>query len=96
MGTKIYVNSIHGNIYGTPFIDVRVDFNSWIPEKIDKPVSEKIINFYLDKFKHNNEFHDKVNLRYSLRLYNLSTEKRLKKQLKIFLTKKRNKFLLII
>ena len=54
--------------YGTPFIDVRVDFNSWIPEKIDKPVSEKIINFYLDKFKHNNEFHDKVEFEILLRL----------------------------
>ena len=57
--------------YGTPFIDVRVDFNSWIPEKIDKPVSEKIINFYLDKFKHNNEFHDKVEFEILFTSYNL-------------------------
>ena len=76
--------------YGTPFIDVRVDFNSWIPEKIDKPVSEKIINFYLDKFKkHNNEFHDKVEFEILFTSYNLSTEKRLKKQLKNILNKKR-------
>ena len=74
--------------YGTPFIDVRVDFNSWIPEKIDKPVSEKIINFYLDKFKHNNEFHDKVEFEILFTSYNLSTEKRLKKQLKNILNKK--------
>ena len=74
--------------YGTPFIDVRVDFNSWIPEKIDKPVSEKIINFYLDKFKHNNEFHDKVEFEILFTSYNLSTEKRLKKKLKNILNKK--------
>ena len=61
-----------------PFIDVRVDFNSWIPENTDKPVSEKIINFYLDKFKNNNEFHDKVEFEILFTSYNLSTEKNLK------------------
>tara|TARA_B100000900_G_scaffold295566_1_gene254204 strand:+ start:9484 stop:11784 length:2301 start_codon:yes stop_codon:yes gene_type:complete len=74
--------------YGTPFVDVRVDFNSWIPESIDKPVSEKIINFYLDKFKNNNEFHDKVEFEILFTSYNLSTEKKLKKQFKNILNKK--------
>ncbi len=77
--------------YGTPFIDVRVDFNSWIPENIDKPVSEKIINFYLDKFKNNNEFHDKVEFEILFTSYNLSTEKKLKKQFKNILNRKEEK-----
>ena len=74
--------------YGTPFVDVRVDFNSWIPEKIDKPVSEKIINYYLDKFKQNNEYHDKVEFEILFTSYNLSTEKKLKNQFKNILSKK--------
>ena len=31
--------------YGTPFIDVRVDFNSWLPESLNKKTSNKLINF---------------------------------------------------
>jgi phosphohistidine swiveling domain-containing protein len=74
--------------FGTPFIDVRIDFNSWIPEKINKQVSEKIVNFYLDKFKDNNEFHDKVEFEILFTSYNLSTEKKLNNQLKNILNKK--------
>ena len=46
--------------YGTPYIDIRVDFNSWIPHNLDEKISKKLINFYLNKFKMNNHLHDKV------------------------------------
>ena len=41
-------------------MDIRIDFNSWLPKDLDNTISEKLINFYLDKFKKNTEFHDKV------------------------------------
>ncbi len=37
--------------YGTPYIDIRVDFNSWIPLELDHKISEKLVNFYLNKMK---------------------------------------------
>ena len=37
--------------FGVPFVDLRVDFNSWLPEKLDPKTSDKLINFYLKKFK---------------------------------------------
>ena len=42
--------------YGTPFIDVRIDFNSWIPDKLNENISNKLVNFYLNKFKKINTF----------------------------------------
>ena len=36
--------------FGTPFVDVRVDFNSWIPESLNENISEKLVNFYINKF----------------------------------------------
>ena len=36
--------------YGTPYIDVRIDFNSWLPMKLSSKI-KKLINFYLKKFK---------------------------------------------
>ena len=56
-------------------MDVRIDFNSWLPEKLDQNLSEKLINFYLSKFRQNINLHDKVNLKY----YILASHYQLKK-----------------
>ena len=36
---------------GTPFIDVRVDFNSWLPKNLSSNLKKKLIIYYLDKLK---------------------------------------------
>jgi len=48
------------NFFGTPFVDIRVDFNSWIPESLDENISEKLVNFYINKFCNNLYLHDKI------------------------------------
>ena len=46
---------------GTPFIDIRADFNSFIPENLPKELKQKLVDFYLLEFKKNHNFlHDKV------------------------------------
>ncbi len=70
--------------YGTPFIDVRVDFNSWLPESLNKKTSNKLINFYLKKLKKNKYLHDKVEFEILFTCFTLSTEDKLKKELKSF------------
>ena len=69
------------SFFGTPYVDVRIDFNSWIPNNLDKVISEKIINFYLKKFRSNSNLHDKVEFEILFTCYNLSTKKKLKKEL---------------
>ena len=32
--------------FGTPYIDIRIDFNSWLPENLTK-ILKKLTNFYL-------------------------------------------------
>ena len=48
------------NILGTPYVDVRVDFNSWIPINLNNKTSEKLVNFYINKFSNNLFLHDKI------------------------------------
>ena len=48
------------NILGTPYVDVRVDFNSWIPINLNDKTSEKLVNFYINKFSKNLFLHDKI------------------------------------
>ncbi len=68
--------------YGTPYIDIRVDFNSWIPKNINPKLSEKITNYYLNKLKKNKYYHDKVEFEILFTCYSLDSEKKIKQLLK--------------
>ena len=67
--------------YGTPFIDVRIDFNSWIPDKLNENISNKLVNFYLNKFKKNKYLHDKVEFNVLYTCFNFSSQKKIYKEL---------------
>jgi phosphoenolpyruvate synthase/pyruvate phosphate dikinase len=45
---------------GTPFIDIRVSFNSFIPVKLEHTLADRLVNFYLNKLKSQPHLHDKV------------------------------------
>lgn len=45
---------------GHPYIDLRVDFNSFIPKSLSDNLSHKLANYYLNKLKMNPASHDKV------------------------------------
>ena len=46
---------------GTPFIDIRADFNSFIPANLNENLKEKMVNYYLSEFKKRPErLYDKV------------------------------------
>ena len=78
------------NFGGSPFIDLRVDFNSFIPKKINKNIQSKAINYYLNKIHKNKDNHDKIEFNIIETCYDLKSEKNLrkflnKKELKIYL-----------
>jgi len=57
---NVIPNKLMLNFAGTPYIDLRVDLNSFLPFDLDKNISEKLINFFLAKIKKNPEIHDKI------------------------------------
>lgn len=71
-------SSLLSSFFGMPYIDTRLDFNSWIPNKLNNNLSEKLVNFYLDKLKKNPHFHDKIEFKIALTCFTFSTNKRLK------------------
>jgi phosphohistidine swiveling domain-containing protein len=48
------------SFFGIPFVDIRIDFNSWIPANLDLEISRKLVNYYIKKFIDNKHLHDKV------------------------------------
>jgi phosphohistidine swiveling domain-containing protein len=80
--------------YGTPFVDVRIDFNSWLPNSLSKNLSHKIINFYLKTFKQKKYLHDKVEFEILLTCYTLNTKKKIKERFKQLLNNQEQKTLI--
>ena len=66
------------NLGGSPYIDLRVDFNSFIPQKINSLIKSKSVNFYLKKIKKNKDFHDKVEFNIIETCKDLDTKKKLR------------------
>lgn len=45
---------------GIPYIDVRVDFNSFIPKSLDERIAAKLVDYYIAKLDSSPDLHDKV------------------------------------
>ena len=52
--------SLMHNFCGHPFIDVKSSFSTFIPNKLDKNISKKLVKFWIEKLKCYPELHDKV------------------------------------
>ena len=53
-------NRLMIDLAGSPYIDLRTDFNSFIPKEIPEHTREILINSFLNKIKKKNELHDKI------------------------------------
>ena len=81
-------NHLMSSFLGTPYIDIRVDFNSWLPKNLNIVTKEKLLNYYLNIFRNNNTFHDKVEFKILFTCFNAETNKKITNIKKGILNKK--------
>lgn len=48
------------NLGGHPYIDLRTDFNTYIPDQLRNEIKTKLVNYYLKRVREKPELHDKV------------------------------------
>jgi len=72
-------NHLMTSFFGMPYIDVRVDFNSWIYSNLNKNLANKLVNYYLKQFKKHPQLHDKTEFEILFTCLTPSTNKKLKK-----------------
>jgi len=65
-------------LLGVPYIDVRIDFNSFIPKSLDETISEKLVDYYLNKLNATPTHHDKVEFEVVHSCYYLNLPDKLK------------------
>jgi phosphohistidine swiveling domain-containing protein len=69
------------DIYGLPYIDVRVSFNSFIPAELDRAVARKLIGHYLARLSNNPWLHDKVEFEIVFSCYTFDLKERIHRAL---------------
>lgn len=62
---------------GLPYIDVRVSFNSFVPAELDEYISEKLVNYYLDRLVETPWKHDKAEFEIVFSCYTLDLPERI-------------------
>ncbi len=75
---KFYPHSLMVKFGNKPYVDVRVSFNSLIPDSFGSKLTQKLMNFYLEKLMKNPQLHDKAEFEILFTCYDLSLEQRLK------------------
>ena len=66
------------SFFGQPYIDVRVSFNSFIPQGIPDELAHKLANHYMDALLRSPALHDKVEFSIVYSCYYLDLDARLK------------------
>lgn len=62
---------------GLPYIDIRVSFNSFIPAELEDELSEKLVNYYIDRLIEWPEKHDKAEFEIVFSCYTLDLPERI-------------------
>ena len=62
---------------GLPYIDVRVSFNSFVPAELDENISDKLVNYYMQRLSDDPSKHDKVEFDIVFSCYTLDLPERI-------------------
>jgi len=65
------------SFHGLPYIDVRVDFNSFIPRDVSDDLAGRLVNYYIDRLLAEPQLHDKVEFEIIFSCYTLDLPKRM-------------------
>jgi adenylylsulfate kinase-like enzyme len=65
------------SFHGLPYIDVRVDFNSFIPRDVSDDLAGRLVNYYIHRLLSEPHLHDKVEFEIIFSCYTLDLPKRM-------------------
>lgn len=62
--------------HGLPYIDVRVSFNSFVPQDIPEPMAHRLVAYYIDRLMAQPALHDKVEFEIVQSCYTFDIDRR--------------------
>ncbi|NOQ29828.1 MAG: hypothetical protein GQ570_01770 [Helicobacteraceae bacterium] len=61
---------------GRPYVDIRMSFNTFIPNNLDDKISETLVDYFINKLKQNPQDHDKVEFNIAITAYDFNLKKK--------------------
>lgn len=65
------------HFFGLPYIDVRLSFNSFVPDDLDEGLAGRLVDYYIDRLLTEPSLHDKVEFEIVFSCYTLDLPQRL-------------------
>jgi len=81
-GTRLMVS-----LFGQPYVDVRLSFNSFLPADLDPLIKEKLVNAWLERLSAHKELHDKIEFDIAITALTFDFEQSIQEQVADALTK---------
>ncbi len=76
--SKAIDRSLMHNFCGHPYINVESSFLTFIPSKLNKKISEKLVKFWTTKLKEHPELHDKVEFDIAITTFSFDLHRKVK------------------
>ena len=78
---------------GQPYVDTRLSFNSFLPNKIGNRLGEKIVNQWIKKLKDEPHQHDKIEFNVAITCFTFDIDSKIKKVLPLLNKKEKSFFI---
>ena len=78
---NVHPNKLMIDLAGCPYINLRTDFNSFLPKDLSPLISDKLINYFIDCIKKTPSLHDKIEFNLIPTCYSLIPNHILKKKI---------------
>ncbi len=88
---KIENKKLMVSFAGQPYIDVRLSLNSFLPKDLPKKISDKLINYWLEKLKNNPILHDKIEFELAITCFSFDIDEKFEDLIGSILTDKEKK-----
>ena len=72
-------NSLIMSLGGLPYINTKLSFNSFLHKKLKNNISEKLINYWIEKLKYNPKLHDKIEFEIAITCFSFDIDSRINK-----------------
>ena len=72
-------NSLMMSLGGLPYINTKLSFNSFLHKKLKNNISEKLVNYWIEKLKYNPKLHDKIEFEIAITCFSFDIDSRINK-----------------
>lgn len=80
---NVHPNKLMIDLAGCPYINLKTDFNSFLPKNLNAITANKLINYFIETIKKNPNLHDKIEFNLIPTCYSLIRNQKIKEKISV-------------